>query len=58
MINILKNVITATFLIYAFNMVAINFNVNLPINFWTIGFTSIFNISGLVIILIIKSIGV
>ena len=48
----------AAFLIYAFNMVAINFNINLPINLWTIAFTSIFDISGLIILLIIKTIGV
>ena len=48
----------AAFLIYAFNMVAVNFNVVLPINVWTIGFTSIFDVSGLVILLFIKTIGV
>jgi hypothetical protein len=48
----------AAFLIYAFNMVAVNFNIVLLINLWTIGFTSIFDISGLVILLIIKTIGV
>ena len=54
----IKKVIMAAFLIYAFNMVAINFNINLPINLWTIAFTSIFDISGLIILLIIKTIGV
>ena len=48
----------AAFLIYAFNMVAVNFNVVLPINLWTIGFTTLFDISGLIILLIIKTIGV
>ena len=48
----------AAFLIYAFNMVAVNFNIVLPINLWTIGFTSFFDISGLIIIFIIKTIGV
>ena len=48
----------ASFLIYAFNMVAVNFNVIVPINAWTIGFTSIFDVSGLVILLFIKTIGV
>ncbi len=47
-----------SFLIYAFNMVAVNFNIVLPINAWTIGFTSIFNIGGLIILLFIKTIGV
>ena len=48
----------AAFLIYAFNMVAVNFNIVLPINVWTIGFTTIFDVSGLVILLLIKTIGV
>ena len=48
----------ASFLIYAFNMVAINFNIVLPINLWTIGFTTLFDISGLIILLVIKTIGV
>ena len=54
----LKKVIMSSFLIYGFNMIAINFNIVLPINLWTIGFTSIFDISGLIILLIIKTIGV
>ena len=58
MIKIIKKVILATFLIYAFNIVSVNFNIVLPINLWTIGFTSIFDISGLMIILIIKTLGV
>lgn len=48
----------AAFLIYAFNMVAVNFNIVLPINVWTICFTSIFDVSGLIILLILKTIGV
>ncbi len=57
-IKYIKKIIMAAFLIYAFNMVAVNFNIILPINLWTIGFTSIFDISGLVILLILKTIGV
>lgn len=48
----------AAFLIYTFNMIAVNFNIVLPLNVWTIGFTSIFDVSGLIIILLIKTIGV
>ena len=54
----LKKVIMAAFLIYAFNVVAVNFGIILPINYWTIGFTTLFDISGLIILLIIKTIGV
>lgn len=58
MIKYIKKIIMAAFLIYAFNMVAVNFNIVLPINLWTIVFTSLFDISGLVILLILKTIGV
>ncbi len=58
MIKILKRIIMSAFLLYAFNMVAINFNIILPINIWTIMFTSLFDVSGLTILLLIKTIGV
>ena len=58
MIKCIKRIIMASFLVYAFNMVAVNFNIIIPINIWTIGFTTIFDISGLIILLIIKTIGV
>lgn len=58
MIKCIKRIIMASFLVYAFNMVAVNFNIIIPINIWTIGFATIFDISGLIILLIIKTIGV
>ena len=57
-IKYLKKVIMAAFLLYTFNMIAVNFNIVLPINIWTIGFTSIFDIFGLAILLLIKTLGV
>ena len=48
----------AAFLLYTFNVIAVNFNIVLPINLWTIAFTGVFNISGLIVLLIIKTIGV
>jgi len=57
-IDFLKKVIMAAFLIYAFNMVAVNFNVVLPINLWTIAFTTIFDIPALAVLLILITIGV
>lgn len=58
MIKYLKRIIMAAFLIYAFNMVAVHFNIVLPINLWTIIFTAVFDVSGLIILLIMKTIGV
>ena len=48
----------SAFLIYAFNMVAVNFNIVIPINLWTIGFTSFFDISGIIVLFVLKVIGV
>ena len=57
-IKYLKRVIMASFLIYAFNMVAVNFNVVVPINLWTIVFASIFDVPGISVLLILKTLGV
>ena len=57
-IKYIKKIIMASFLIYAFNMVAVNFNVVIPINVWTIGFTTIFDVPGIAILLILKTMGV
>ena len=58
MVKYIKKVIMAAFLLYAFNMVAVNFNIVLPINFWTLLFTSFFDMSGLGVLLLIKILGV
>ena len=54
----LKKIIMGAFLIYAFNVLAVNFNVVLPINIWTISFTSYFDFIGLIVLIILKTIGV
>ena len=58
MIKYLKKIIMAAFMLYAFNMIAVNFNIVIPINIWTLVFTSIFDMSGLGVLLFIKTIGV
>ncbi len=57
MIKYLKKIIMGSFIIYAFNMIAVNFNIVVPINIWTILFTSIFDFVGIAIILFIKILG-
>ena len=57
-IKYVKKIIMSSFLIYAFNMVLIHFNLIIPINIWTIMYTAIFDIPALVILLILKIIGV
>lgn len=54
----IKKIIAAAFLLYAFNMVAVKFNIVIPINLWTIGFTTFFDIPGLAVLLILKTMGV
>ena len=58
MIKYLKKIIMAAFMLYAFNMITVNFNIVIPINIWTLVFTSIFDMSGLGVLLFIKTIGV
>ena len=57
-IKYIKKIIMASFLLYAFNMVAIHFNILIPLNLWTIGFVSFFDLPGILILLILKTIGV
>lgn len=57
-VKCIKRFIMSAFLIYAFNMVGVNFSIILPINVWTLLFTSFFDISGISILLVIKALGV
>lgn len=50
----LKKIIMGSFLIYAFNIIAVNFNIVIPINPWTILFTSTFDLPAIVIMLLVK----
>ena len=58
MTRYIKKVIMGAFIIYAFNIMAVNFNIVLPINVWTIVFTSVYDFLGIIILLFIKFIGV
>ncbi len=46
------------FLIYAVNMIGVNLGIIIPMNYCTIGFTSIFDISGVIVLIILKAMGV
>ena len=58
MFKMAKKLIMSAFLLYAFNMILVHFSIVIPINMWTIIFVSLFDVSGIVILLIFKSIGV
>ena len=53
-----KKFILSSFIIWTFNMVAVNFNMVIPINLWTIGFVGIFDFPALVTLIILKMWGV
>lgn len=57
-IKCIKKVILSAFMLYAFNMVAVHFNIVIPINLWTIGYVSLYDVPGIAILLILKSLGV
>ena len=58
MIKAIRKIIMSAFLIYAFNMVAVHFNIVLPINLWTIVYVTLFDIPGLGVLMFLKTIGV
>ena len=45
-------------MIYTFNIIGMNYNFVIPINLCTMGFVSIFDFVGLMVLIIIKSLGV
>lgn len=55
--KILKRLIIAAFMLYVFNKIAVNLNLIIPINLYTIGFVSIFNIFGIVLLVSLKLLG-
>ena len=57
-IKVIRKIIMSAFLIYAFNMVAVHFNIVLPINLWTIFYITLFDIPGLGVLMFLKTIGV
>lgn len=56
--NVFKKIIINSFLIYTFNMIAVNFNLNIPINLWTMTFVGIFDVSGIITLTLLLIIGV
>ena len=54
----LKKIILGTAILYTYNMIAVNFNMIIPINLWTILFIGIFDFPALVTLIILKIWGV
>lgn len=53
----LKRFILGGFLLYAYNLIAVTFNITVPINFYTILITGLLDIPGLASLVVLKLIG-
>lgn len=49
---VIKSLFFSLLLIFATNLIGIYFNINIPLNFWTILITGIFRIPGIIILII------
>ena len=54
MFKMLKKIVLSFFLIYSFNLVSIKFNLIIPINIFTIGLITLFDIPAIFVLGIIK----
>ena len=53
----IKKIILGGFLLYAYNLIAITFNINIPINIYTIITVGLLDIPGLAALIILKTVG-
>ncbi len=53
----IKKIILGGFMLYAYNIMAVTFNLTIPINFFTIITVGLFDFLGLITLIIIKTIG-
>lgn len=56
-IKYVKRLILGGFMLYAYNLIAVTFNITIPINFFTILLVGFLDIPGLVALLALKLIG-
>lgn len=52
--RIIRRVILGAFLLYGYNLIAVNFNMIIPINIFTIGFVTILGIPSILALLLFK----
>lgn len=57
LLKYIKKIILGGFLLYAYNLIAITFNITVPINFFTILTVGLLDIPGLAALVILKLIG-
>lgn len=51
---ILKKIIFSAFLLYGYNLIAVNFNMIIPINIYTIGFVSVLGVPSILALILFK----
>ncbi len=56
-IKYLKRFVLGGFMLYTYNLIATTFNITIPINFITIIMVGLFDIVGLITLIIVKLIG-
>lgn len=54
LMNIFKRIFVSAFLLYGYNLIAVRFNMIIPINLYTISFIAILGIPSLLALLIFK----
>lgn len=52
-----KRLVLGGFLLYAYNLIAVTFNITIPINLFTIFFVGIFDVVGLTTLVLVKLFG-
>lgn len=52
MLKLFKRIVFSAFIIYSFNIIAVKFNIVIPINLFTIGFVSILDIPGMTMLVL------
>ena len=52
--KIIKRIIISSFLLYGYNLIAVNFNMVIPINIYTIGFVAILGIPSIISLILFK----
>ena len=53
-IKIIKKIVFSAFLLYGYNLIAVNFNMIIPINFYTIAFVSFLGIPSIFALIVFE----
>lgn len=56
--NVIKKFVLGAVILYTYNMIAVNFNMIIPINLWTVSFIGLLDFPALVTLIILKIWGV